>query len=76
MIEDIPEELSKAMNEIAYSLNNIFKPMGFVLLVFDLNTTTGRMNYISNSRREDVLIAMKEYIAVQEGRRIESNESH
>lgn len=41
---------------------------GFALLVFPFGDSDGRMNYISNSNREDMLVAMKEFIASHEGR--------
>lgn len=52
----------KKMRELAGLLDNYFKPMGFALLVFPQNTSDGRMNYISNSNREDMLVAMQEFI--------------
>jgi hypothetical protein len=36
--------------------------------VFPLNTGEGRMNYISNANREDMVVALKEFIAASEGR--------
>jgi len=41
---------------------------GFVLLVFDLGEAGGRMNYISNANRSDVVTALKEQVARFEGR--------
>lgn len=35
---------------------------GFTLLVYEHNTVSGRANYVSNSDREDVVKAMKEFI--------------
>lgn len=35
---------------------------GFVLLSFPFDDEPGRMNYISNAKREDVLKAMQEFI--------------
>lgn len=44
------------------------KPFGFALLVFPFgDKPKGRMNYISNAQRADMLIAMKEFIARSEG---------
>lgn len=50
------------MNEVADQLGDTFKGYGFCLLVFDFNTK-GRMNYISNADRADMVTAMKEFIA-------------
>lgn len=45
------------------------KTWGFTLLVFEFGSPEdGRMNYISNAEREDMLTAMKEFIANAEGR--------
>jgi hypothetical protein len=43
---------------------------GFALLMFKLGESANgdRMNYISNAAREDMLLAMKEFIARAEGR--------
>ena len=60
------------MNRLAGALDGMFEGYGFCLLVFPLADTegdmNGRMNYISNAERRDMLIAMKEFIARNEGR--------
>lgn len=58
----------KAMNDVAEVLAEVFTGQGFVLLVFPLNDAVGRMNYISNAERGDVVKAMVEFIAHSEGR--------
>lgn len=46
------------------------KGWGFALLIFRFGEhDDGRMNYCSNARREDMLVAMREFIASNEGRR-------
>jgi hypothetical protein len=40
---------------------------GFALLIFPFNEGGGRMNYISNAPREDMLVALKELVARMEG---------
>lgn len=40
---------------------------GFVLLVFPLNDHEGRCNYMSNARREDVVVLLKEQLARFQG---------
>lgn len=67
--QPIEAEHREAMNKIAAVLDGVFAPNGFCLLVFPLNGTPGRMNYICNSERGDMLTAMKEFIAANEGRR-------
>ena len=60
------------MNRLAGALDEMFDGHGFCLLVFPFADTegdmNGRMNYISNAERKDMLIAMKEFIARNEGR--------
>ena len=71
MADPIQPDLIEIMNNIAKLLSKIFKPYGFSLLVFPFaqnDKGNGRMNYISNANREDMLAAMKEFIANAEGR--------
>lgn len=66
-INPLPDDLVESMNRVAHGLSEIFKPYGFALLVFDFGPD-GDMNYISNANRETMITAMKEFIAVHEGR--------
>jgi hypothetical protein len=74
--QPIIEEQRARMNVIAEVLDNEFngkgpKKVGFALLVYNLGenlTGTGRINYIGNGDRRDVLVALKELIARWEGR--------
>jgi hypothetical protein len=81
MTEPIAEDQRRRMNDLAKALDEIFnkdvrpKKIGFVLLTYNFGENiqgTGRVNYIGNGRREDVLIALKELIARWEGRYTES----
>ena len=72
----ISEEYRLQMNAVAHGLDKIFNgeehakdpKVGFVLLVFEFGEIfDGRVNYISNGHREDVVTAMKELIARFEG---------
>ena len=64
------------MNNLARELDERFNgkagrkdaEVGFALLVFDLNSTEGRMNWISNAEREGMMAALKEFIAKHDGR--------
>ena len=77
MPEPIQKEQFANMNVIAKTLDDIFngkdakqgeKKRGFTLLVFPFGETPdGRINYISNSERESMLVAMKEFIAKNVG---------
>jgi len=72
--EEIEARHRAVMNDIAKLLEGAFNPdggkdYGFTLLVFSMNDGgKGRMNYISNAVRADMLTAMKELIANFEGR--------
>lgn len=74
----IEEQHREIMNEVANLLDKVFAGHGWTLLVFDFHRTDdqSRMNYISNARREDMLVAMKEFIARNEGRAHDSKERH
>lgn len=65
----IQPDLVEKMNAIGKALSQIFHPYGFALLVFPKNSAepTDRMNYISNAKREDMIVAMKEFIGKFEG---------
>jgi len=67
MTDKIQQDLYQPMNNLAQILKELLKPYGFALLVFPTNTDDGRMNYISSARREDMIVAMKEFIARNEG---------
>jgi hypothetical protein len=56
------------MQEIAkYIQGKIGKNYGFSVLIYEHGEGTGRLNYVSNSQREDVVKAMKEFIKQTEG---------
>ncbi|RKE35240.1 hypothetical protein B0G76_1301 [Paraburkholderia sp. BL23I1N1] len=64
----IQSQHSKVMNEVAELLDRAFSGYGFTLMVFDFEVITGGyMNYISNANRADMVVAMKEFIAAEEG---------
>lgn len=75
----IEEKNRNIMRAIADGLDEIFNPqlkdetpkprtLGFALLVFPLGESPGgHINYICNGKREDMLVAMKEFIAKSEG---------
>ena len=74
MSEKIQEEFREHMNTLAgfinYDLNGDAMPrkIGFCLLVFEFDKIEGgRVSYISNADRKDMISAMKEYIARNEG---------
>lgn len=73
MTEKIQDEFRERMNTLAgfinHDLNGNSMPrkVGFCLLVFEFDKIEGgRVNYISNADRKDMIGAMKEYIARNE----------
>lgn len=76
MSEDLMRNLARALDT---ALNGPDKgdarKVGFALLTYDFGEDikgTGRVNYVGNGEREDVLIALKELIARWEGRYVEA----
>jgi hypothetical protein len=76
----IQGEFRETMNAVAGGLDEIFngkasgddRQVGFVLLTFKFGETDGgRVNYISNAEREDMLAAMREWLARAEGRAVD-----
>lgn len=64
----IEAEIRANMNGIAEVLDDALpNGYGFALLVFKYGEQ-GRMNYISNAQREDMVCALKELVANFEGR--------
>lgn len=70
----ITEETREGMNALAKIINiglngeSLDKKWGFALLVFPFGEVPeGRMNYISNGKREDMVVALKEFVARNEG---------
>lgn len=75
MNQPIQDEHREAMNRVAEVLDRRFNPnrhkrtVGFVLLIAEFGKIEGgRVNYISNGERGDMIAMMKEYIARAEGR--------
>lgn len=73
----IEADYREMMNSMAQYLDRFFngpapdapggRKTGFVLLVFPLDNHAGRCNYISNGRRKDVVVLLKEQLARFEG---------
>jgi len=78
MPDPIRPAYHKSMNSLAQgideALNGKRKPgkprkLGFILLVAEFGQIeNGRVNYISNGRREDMIAMLREYLARAEGR--------
>ena len=81
--QPIEQVLSKLMQSIgailAEALSDHTKATGekygFALLMFGMtDKESNRMNYISNANREDMIAAMREFIARAEGRYFDARE--
>lgn len=81
MAEPIDPKFHAMMNATATGLDEIFngpappppqvrrKTVGFALFVFEFGKVEGgRVNYISNAERADMIVAVKEWLARAEGR--------
>ena len=71
----IEPKFHEMMNDLAHDLDGIFngglrgkdRKTGFILLVFPFENREGRVNYISNADRADVVTLLKEQLARFEG---------
>lgn len=64
----VEPEVEQEMQAFANTLDALLpKEYGFAVLVFRKNTHDGRMNYVSNCKRADMIVAMKELVARFEG---------
>jgi hypothetical protein len=75
MNEPIQQQHRIQMNALAGVVDEMFNPpgkpktVGFVILLAEFgHIDHGRVNYISNGGREDMIAMMKEFIARSEGR--------
>lgn len=78
MTAPIQAKFRKSMNAVARAIDEAFngrrKPnraprVGFVLLVAEFGKIEGgRVNYISNGERDDMIAMLREYLARAEGR--------
>jgi hypothetical protein len=66
-MDPIEKKWRHLMTDTMVALTKSFPGMGVGLMVFDLDKP-GRMNWISNANRADMIVAMKEFIARNEGR--------
>jgi hypothetical protein len=76
----IDKKYMALMNKMAQIVDKVFngdrtgedRTTGFVLLIFPFgDAQQDRINYISNGERKDIIVAMKELIAIFEGRHSE-----
>lgn len=73
MSEPIEPRYTREMNTLARVLDDHFngderpKRVCFVLLVTEFNNMAGRVNYISNGKRDEITVMLKEILARREG---------
>jgi len=85
----VSKEYEEDMRAVANVIDTIFngencpkdkRKTGFALLIFPFkkpdDPDQGRVNYMSNAERKDMLTAMKEFIARAEGRHFENDSQH
>lgn len=64
--DQIERQHRAIMNDISRHLSDIFHDYGFALLIFDWGDK-GRLNWISNANRADMVAALRECAATLEG---------
>lgn len=68
-MNDLAHELDARLNGGRLPGLGQKRRVGFAMLTFEFGKTEGgRVNYISNAGREDMISAMKEWLARAEGR--------
>jgi hypothetical protein len=71
--DQIQDRYRREMNTLAHVLDEHFNDVEqpkltcFVLLVTEFDNMKGRVNYISNGQRKDVIVMLKEVLARFEG---------
>jgi hypothetical protein len=65
-MDPIEQKYRDHMNKVMAALTQLFPGTGVALLVFEFGDAK-RINWISNADRTDMIAAMKEFIARNEG---------
>lgn len=75
----IQQQYREMMNGLAEGIDDVLngntkpKKIGFALFMFEFgHIEANRVNYISNGPREDMLVAVREWLARAEGRVVET----
>lgn len=78
MADPVDPKYRELLNATAKGLDDIFngeeKPrrIGFALFIFEFGKVEGgRVNYVSNAERAEMLVAVREWLARAEGRVVE-----
>jgi hypothetical protein len=78
--DPVQEQYREKLNALARGLDDFLngdrqpgdlKKLGFALFMFEFGAGPGRINYISNASRDDMLVAVREWLARAEGRVVE-----
>ena len=73
-MSEIPYQKIARVLDAAFNGDERPRRIGFALLVFEFGKTEGgRVNYVSNADRDDMLVAVREWLARAEGRVIETD---
>ena len=74
-MDPVQTEYRETLNKVAKAVDLAFNPeekrktVGFGILLFNFGKIeAGRMNWISNAERKDMIVALKEMVAQLEGR--------
>lgn len=75
----VQQQYREMLNGLAEGIDDVLngevrpKKIGFALFMFEFgHIEANRVNYISNAGREDMLVAVREWLARAEGRVVES----
>jgi hypothetical protein len=75
MMDPVDPKYRDMLNRLAAGIDTAFngelrpKQVGFCVLLFNFDKIeAGRMNWISNGERKDMIVALKEMVAQLEGR--------
>lgn len=64
---ELMNELARGVDRTLNGPHPLPRETGFVLLVFPFEGHEGRCNYISNAKREDIVVLLKEQLRRFEG---------
>jgi hypothetical protein len=62
----VEQDKEASLRALGRAIAELFPHLGFVVLMFDWGDHS-RVNYISNARRDAMLVALKELVARMEG---------
>lgn len=69
-ISTLDEELRTKLEYTGMAVGNVFPEVKFALVLFDPTIMGGGIQFVSNGTHEQALCALKELVALSEGRRL------